>query len=52
MEKNLINVYLWKKISVLDLRFFLVGIGNICGYGVIIVLVILLFIFDVLILYR
>ncbi|XP_052675027.1 uncharacterized protein LOC128156779 [Crassostrea angulata] len=52
VEKNSTNAYLRKKISVPDSRPSSVGIGNICGYGVIIVLVTLLFISDAPILYR
>uniref|UniRef100_A0A8W8LAY1 Sushi domain-containing protein n=1 Tax=Magallana gigas TaxID=29159 RepID=A0A8W8LAY1_MAGGI len=52
VEKNSTNAYLRKKISVPDSRPSSVGIGNICGYGVIIVLVTLLVISDAPILYR
>lgn len=52
VEKNSTNAYLRKKISVPDSRPSSVGIGNICGYGVITVLVTLLVISDAPILYR
>lgn len=52
VEKNSTNAYIRKKISVPDSRPSSVGIGNICGYGVIIVLVTLLVISDAPILYR
>lgn len=52
VEKNSTNASLRKKISVPDSRPSSAGIGSICGYGVIIVLVTLLVISDARIMYR